>query len=73
MMYAIISLIKHDSFSGVSTGLFFYGVAEPVYHYTGHNRYTADPTVPDNTLAQIAMNITLFHWGNYIIFSQSDM
>ena len=26
-------------------------------------RYTADPTMPDNTLAQIAINITLYHWG----------
>lgn len=26
-------------------------------------RYTIDPTVPDNTLAQIAINITLYHWG----------
>ena len=23
---------------GVSTGLFFYGVAEPIFHYTGRNR-----------------------------------
>ena len=26
-------------------------------------RYTVDPTTPDNTLAQIAINITLYHWG----------
>ncbi len=48
---------------GIGVGLFFYGVAEPVFHYTGRNRYTADPTIPDNTLAQIAINLTLFHWG----------
>jgi len=48
---------------GVSTGLFFYGVAEPLYHYIGPNRYTADPTLPDNKLAQEAINITLYHWG----------
>ena len=48
---------------GVSTGLFFYGVAEPVYHYIGPNRYTTDPTLPDNRLAQEAINITLYHWG----------
>jgi len=48
---------------GIGTGLFFYGVAEPIYHYTGKNRYTADPTTPDNTLAQVAMNVTLYHWG----------
>jgi len=48
---------------GIGVGLFFYGVAEPIFHYTGKNRYTADPTMPDNTLAQIAINITLYHWG----------
>jgi len=52
---------------GVSTGLFFFGVAEPVLHYTAtggsRNRYTADPFTPDNTLAQEAMNVTLYHWG----------
>jgi choline-glycine betaine transporter len=48
---------------GVSTGLFFYGVAEPLYHYIGPNRYTADPTLPDAKLAQEAINVTLYHWG----------
>ncbi len=48
---------------GIGVGLFFYGVAEPIFHYTGANRYTADPTMPDNTLAQIAINLTLYHWG----------
>ena len=50
---------------GIGVGLFFYGVAEPIYHYTGKNRYSADPTMPDNTLAQIAINITLYHWGRF--------
>jgi len=40
-------------------------VAEPIFHYTGRNRYTADPTIPDNTLAQIAINLTLYHWGKF--------
>ena len=48
---------------GVSTGLFFYGVAEPLYHYIGPNRFTRDPSLPDNRLAQEAINITLYHWG----------
>ena len=43
--------------------MFFFGVAEPVLHYTGGNRYSADPTRPDNKLAQDAMNITLYHYG----------
>ena len=25
--------------------------------------FTADPTLPDNKVAQHAMNITIFHWG----------
>ena len=56
---------------GIGVGLFFYGVAEPIYHYKGPNRYTADPTIPDNTLAQIAINITLYHWGihGWIVYS----
>ena len=48
---------------GIGVGLFFYGVYEPVYHYAFKNRYNADPTLPDNTAAQIAINITLYHWG----------
>ena len=48
---------------GVGVGLFFYGVAEPLYHYTGTNRYTADSYSPDNQLAQEAMNVTFYHWG----------
>lgn len=56
---------------GIGTGLFFFGVAEPLFHYTGANRYSADPTLPDNTLAQIAINITLYHWGihGWIVYS----
>ena len=50
---------------GIGVGLFFYGVAEPIYHYTGKNRYSADSTMPDNTLAQIAINVTLYHWGRF--------
>ena len=41
--------------SGVSVGLFFYGVAEPILHYVGPNRYTADDTVPDNVQAQVSI------------------
>ena len=48
---------------GVGVGLFFYGVAEPIFHYTSRNRYSADPTLPDNELAQIAINLSMYHWG----------
>ena len=36
-----------------------------------HCRYTADPTTPDNTIAQIAINVTLYHWGihGWIVYS----
>ena len=56
---------------GVSTALFFYGVAEPVYHYMGPNRYTRDPTMPDNKLAQEAITLTLFHYGlhSWVVFT----
>ena len=63
---------------GVGVGLFFYGVAEPLYHYTGTNRYTADSYSPDNQLAQEAMNVTFYHWGKisglaflWIVFSKA--
>ena len=52
---------------GVGVGLFFYGVAEPIYHYTSRNRYSADPTLPDNELAQIAINLPMYHWGKFFI------
>ena len=48
---------------GVGVGLFFYGVAEPIYHYTTRNRYSANPSIPDNELAQIAINLPMYHWG----------
>ena len=45
-------------------------MAEPIYHYTGNNRYSADPTLPDNTLAQTAINLTFYHYGvhGWIVF-----
>ena len=48
---------------GIGVGLFFFGVAEPVWHYLGPNRYTRDKYMPDNEVAQWAINLTLFHWG----------
>ena len=53
---------------GVGVGLFFYGVGEPIYHYTGRNRYSADPSLPDNELAQIAINLPMYHWGKYHLY-----
>lgn len=56
---------------GIGVGLFYYGVSEPIWHYTSDNRYYADPYRPDNLLAQDAMNLTLFHWGihGWIVYS----
>ena len=53
---------------GIGVGLFYYGVAEPVYHYIGPNRYTADPYMTDSLLAQNAMNLTFYHWGQYYTY-----
>ena len=49
---------------GMGNGLFFYSVFEPIYHYTQSNRYSADPTLTDNQLAQNAILIPMFHFGN---------
>ena len=48
---------------GIGVGLFFFGVAEPIWHYIGPNRYTRDKYMPDNEIAQWAINLTYFHWG----------
>jgi len=50
--------------AGIGIGLFYFGVAEPVWHYApGHygNRYY--DRYNDNQRAQDSMNLTLFHWG----------
>ena len=36
---------------GMGVGLFFYGVGEPVAHYTGNNKFYADPYLPGNSLS----------------------
>ena len=54
---------------GVGTGVFFYGVAEPIYHYTGANRYSADHALPDNKLAQVSyfgkscIRFLVYYWS----------
>ena len=52
---------------GVGSGLFFFGVGEPVSHYTQRNRHSADSTILDGKLAQYAMNLTLYHWGEHLL------
>jgi len=47
--------------AGIGIGLFYYGVAESVWHYVGPNRYTG--RYSNNQEAQDAINVTFFHWG----------
>ena len=53
---------------GSGVGLFFYGVAEPIFHYTGKNRFTANAFTPDNELAQNAIFVSIYHWSKQIPF-----
>lgn len=60
--------------AGIGIGLFFFGVAEPIFHYEPcygdpfagagsecfGNRYAQ---LTDNNRAQWAINTTFFHWG----------
>ncbi len=45
--------------AGIGIGLLFYGVAEPVFHYTSNP--FAEPGTTE--AARIAMDITFLHWG----------
>lgn len=50
--------------AGIAIGLFYYGVAEPIFHYRPGkygNRY--EGRYSDNQQAQDAINLTFFHWG----------
>jgi len=46
--------------AGVGVGLFYYGVAEPMWHYNGQGRWNE---LNDNDRAQHALMVTYFHWG----------
>ncbi|CAE8615072.1 unnamed protein product [Polarella glacialis] len=51
---------------GIGTGLFFYGVGEPLFHYTGQferSRYQNMSFISQDEEAQAAINLTMFHWG----------
>lgn len=50
--------------AGVGTGLLFWGVAEPIFHFQA-NPFIANAGIePRSELAaEVAMRITLFHWG----------
>ncbi|KAM7432094.1 hypothetical protein ABFA07_017451 [Porites harrisoni] len=50
--------------AGVGIGLFYFGVAEPIWHYEpGKNKNRYWDRYSDNQRAQDAINVTLFHWG----------
>jgi len=46
--------------AGIGIGLFYYGVSEPIYHYTTNNRWQK---LPRFERAIAAMNVSWFHWG----------
>ena len=56
--YSNISWFAMLFAAGMGIGLMFYGVAEPLIHYTGANNLADSPEH-----IQYAMNTTLFHWG----------
>ncbi|MFP4499973.1 MAG: BCCT family transporter [Candidatus Hydrogenedentota bacterium] len=47
--------------AGMGIGLLFYGVAEPVSHYSGNPFTSGDSS--DVEKARMAMNLTFLHWG----------
>ncbi len=52
---------------GASLHLFYFSVSDPISNYDprdGSNRYLADPYLADNSLAQIAITLTFYHYGN---------
>jgi choline/glycine/proline betaine transport protein len=50
--------------AGVGTGLLFWGVAEPIFHFQA-NPFIANAGIEARSemAATVAMRITLFHWG----------
>jgi len=46
--------------AGIGIGLFYFGVSEPIYHYSHNNRWII---LPRYERAMAAMNVSWFHWG----------
>ena len=60
---------------GVAVGLFYYGVAEPVWHYHGYGgpRWSDGyGGFTDNDRAAHALMVTYFHWGLHGWVPRSD-
>ncbi|XP_046852044.1 glycine betaine transporter 1-like isoform X1 [Xenia sp. Carnegie-2017] len=51
--------------AGIGVGFFYFGVAEPVFHYEPRSKYgnRYQERYSDNQRAQDAINLTLYHWG----------
>ena len=47
--------------AGLGLGLMFYGVAEPISHYSAPPHGLAEPQTPE--AAHLALQTTYFHWG----------
>merc|ERR1719183_1667924 len=62
--YSVLTWLSMLFSAGVGVGLYFFGVSEPISHFTsaesGSNRWSNGQF---NTAAQDAMNISWFHWG----------
>ena len=50
----------------MAVGIFYYGVAEPLYHQNGHWFANAGYHTQDE-IDQMAMTYTLFHWGFFSV------
>lgn len=48
---------------GMGVGLFFYGVGEPIAHYTANSPYFSNSYLPDNMLAKYSLTLTVFHYS----------
>ena len=61
--YSDISWFAMQMAAGMGNGMFFFPVFETVHHYTSRNKFSSDPTLPDNELAQAALMLQFFHLG----------
>lgn len=48
--------------AGIGTGILFWSIAEPIYHFQS-NPFMASGQAMTVEAAQVAMRITIFHWG----------
>ena len=58
---------------GISNGIFQYSVYGPIHNYTQRNRFSANPMMPDNELAQMSILQTMFHFGRLKFIISENM